>query len=62
MIFIECVVCCLIFTLIILSAQYKNPLNMIMSYSPKIIQRVESLPQYKETIKHKEKAHVWVLF
>ena len=56
--FIECVVCCLIFTLLILPAQYKNPLNMIMSYPPKVIQRVESLPQYKGIIKQKEKAHI----
>ena len=56
--FIQCIVCCLLFTLAILPAQYKDPINMIMSYPPKIIQRVEELPQYKGTIKQREKAHI----
>ncbi len=56
--FIQCVVCCLLFTLAILPAQYKDPINMIMSYPPKIRKRVEKLPQYKGTIKQREKAHV----
>lgn len=56
--FIECVVCCLLFTLVILPAQYKDPINMIMSYPPKIRKRVEELPQYKGTIKQREKSHV----
>ncbi len=56
--FIQCVVCCLLFTLAILPTQYKDPINMIMSYPPKIRQRVEELPQYKETIKHREKIHI----
>ncbi|MDE6389428.1 MAG: hypothetical protein K2L82_16735 [Lachnospiraceae bacterium] len=56
--FIQCVVCCLLFTLAILPAQYKDPINMIMSYPPKIRQRVEELPQYKGAIKQREKAHV----
>ena len=56
--FIECVVCCLLFTLVILPAQYKDPINMIMSYPPKIIKRVEELPQYKGTIKRREKSHI----
>ena len=43
--FIQCVVCCLLFTLAILPAQYKDPINMIISYPPKIRQRVEELPQ-----------------
>ena len=58
MLFIECVVCCLLFTLVILPAQYKDPINMIMSYPPKIIKRVEELPQYKGTIKRREKSHM----
>lgn len=58
MLFIECVVCCLLFTLVILPAQYKDPINMIMSYPPKIRKRVEELPQYKGTIKQREKSHV----
>ncbi len=56
--FIQCVVCCLFLTLAILPAQYKDPINMIMSYPPKIRQRVEELPQYKKTIKQREKVHV----
>jgi len=56
--FIECVVCCLLFTLVILPAQYKDPINMIMSYPPKIRKRVEELPQYKGTIKQREKSHI----
>ena len=32
--------------------------EMIMSYPLKIRQRVEELPQYKGTIKHREKVHV----
>ena len=47
---IECVVCCLIFTCVILPAQYKDPIVMIASYPPEVIRRVESLPQYKGTI------------
>lgn len=57
--FIECVVCCLIFTLAILPAQYKDPINMIMSYPPKIIKRVEQLPRYKDAIKKREKSHIF---
>ena len=51
-------VCCLLFTLAILPAQYKDPINMIISYLPKIRQRVEELPQYKGMIKQRKKAHV----
>lgn len=58
MLLIQCIVCCLLFTLMILPAQYKDPINMIMSYPPKIRERVESLPQYKETIKKREKSHI----
>lgn len=55
---IQCVVCCLLFTLAILPAQYKDPFNMIMSYPPKIRQRVEELPQYRGTIKQRKKSHI----
>ena len=58
MLFIQCVVFCLLFTLNILPAQYKDPIKMIMSYPPGIRKRVEELSQYKGTIKQKEKAHV----
>ena len=56
--FIQCIILCILFTCIILPAQYKNPINMIASYPPKIIQRVEELPQYKDSIKQKEKSHI----
>lgn len=55
---IQCVVCCILFTLIILPPLYKDPLNMIMSYPPAIIRRVEKLPEYKDVIKKREKKHV----
>ena len=44
LLFMECVIFCLLFTFIILPAQYKDPINMIMSYPPKIRERVEALP------------------
>lgn len=56
--FIQCVVLCVFFTLVILPAQYKDPINMIMSYPPGIRKRVEELPQYKGIIKQREKAHI----
>ena len=55
---IECVVLCVIFTLIILPAQYKDPMVMIMSYPPNVIKRIEQLPQYAGCIKQKEKKHI----
>lgn len=36
----ECIVLYIIFTLIILPAQYKDPMVMIMSYPPNVIKRV----------------------
>ena len=54
----ECIVLCIIFTLIILPAQYKDPMVMIMSYPPNVIKRVESLPQYAGHIKERKKKHI----
>ena len=51
----ECIVLCIIFTLIILPAQYKDPMVMIMSYPPNVIKRVEQLPQYAGCIKERKK-------
>ena len=51
---IECVILCIAFTLMILPAQHKDPMVMIMSYPPNIIKRVEQLPQYAGCIKEKE--------
>lgn len=56
--FIQCIVFCTLLTVAILPAQYKDPINMIMSYPPNIIKRVEALPQYQGTIKQREKAHI----
>lgn len=55
---IECAALCIIFTLIILPAQYKDPISMIMSYPPNVIKRVEQLPQYEGCIKEREKKHM----
>lgn len=56
--FLECIVGCLLFTLMILPAQYKDPIKMIMSYPPNIRKRVEELPQYRDSIQKREKAHI----
>ncbi len=55
---IECIILCALFTVMILPAQYKDPINMIMSYPPNIIKRVEQLPQYEGKIKQRERAHL----
>ncbi|WP_346891038.1 hypothetical protein [Clostridium sp. UBA3887] len=58
--FIECVISCAVFTLIILPSLYKDPIKHIMSYPKEIIDRVENLPQYKYVIKVEEKRHLSV--
>ncbi len=55
---IQCIVCCVIFTLIILPAQYKDPLCMIASYPPAVRKRVSELPQYRDVVTEKEKKHM----
>ncbi len=55
---IECLIICGIFTIVVLPAQYKNPIKYIMSYPPEIRKRVESLPQYETTIQEEEKEHI----
>lgn len=55
---IECVVICILFSIGIFIPLYKNPVGQIMSYPKKIRERVESLPQYKDCIKQKEKKHL----
>ena len=55
---IECVILCIVFTLIIMPAQYKDPMVMIMSYPPNVIKRVEQLPQYEGCIKERKKKHI----
>lgn len=54
---IECVICCVLFTVPVMRVIYKDPISMIKSYPPAIIKRVEELPQYRDTIKKREKAH-----
>ena len=55
---IECAIACIIFALIVLPTQYKDPVKYIMSYPPEIRKRVESLPEYKNSIKKTEKRHI----
>lgn len=55
---IECIVVTILFTLMIFVPLYKNPIGQIMSYPKEIRERVESLPQYKDSIKQKEKKHL----
>lgn len=56
--FVECVISCIVFTLIILPSLYKDPIKHIMSYPKEIRERVENLPQYKDTIQAEEKRHL----
>lgn len=42
----------------ILPAQYKDPMVMIMSYPPNVIKRVEQLPKYAGCIKERKKKHI----
>lgn len=54
--FIQSIILCLIFTILILPAQYKNPLSQFASYPVAIKKRVYELPQYQEfitSIEHK---------
>lgn len=55
---IESVIACIIFAAVILPTQYKDPVKYIMSYPPEIRKRVESLSQYKNSIKSTEKGHI----
>lgn len=55
---IECMISCIIFAVIVLSTQYKDPVKYIMSYPPEIRKRVESLPAYENSIKKTEKRHI----
>lgn len=55
---IQCVVICVVFSIVILIPVYKDPMSMIASYPPEIRARVESLPQYIDVAKSKEKSHI----
>ena len=54
----ECIIACALFALVILWTQYKAPIKYIMSYPPEIRKKVESLPQYKDSIQATEKKHI----
>lgn len=58
LLFIECVIACGLFTLIMLPSVYKNPIAHIMSYPKPIRQRVESLPRYAGSIKKVATKHI----
>lgn len=57
LLFIECLILCAVFTVLILPAQYKNPLSQFASYPTAIRKRVEEMPQYKEYIKGVERGN-----
>jgi len=48
-IFIECIVLCLVFTLMVYIMS-RNPIATLYNYPPKIQERVKSLDEYKESI------------
>ena len=52
---IESIVLCILLTLAVIPPLYKNPIGQIMSCPTAIRKRVESLPEYKDSIKTKEK-------
>ncbi|MFA9466643.1 MAG: DUF6427 family protein [Velocimicrobium sp.] len=57
---IESIILCVLFSIGILVPLAKNPVGQIMSYPVEIRRRVESLPQYKDSIKKKETRHIWI--
>ena len=57
---IECIIISILFSLGIFIPLYKNPVGQIMSYPAKIRKRVESLPQYQNSIKKQEKKHLTI--
>jgi hypothetical protein len=48
--FIQCIILCILFTILILPAQYRNPLTQFASYPTAIKKRIYELPQYKDFI------------
>lgn len=46
----QCLILCILFTILILPAQYRNPLSQFASYPTAIKKRVYELPQYKDFI------------
>ncbi|MFI3283910.1 MAG: hypothetical protein R3Y57_02385 [Erysipelotrichaceae bacterium] len=58
LLFVESMVACILFTVLIMPPLYKNPLNQIASYPPAIKERVKSLPQYKDLFEQEHQKHV----
>lgn len=58
--FVESIILCAVFTIIVLVPMSKDPIRQIMSYPVEIRRRVESLPQYKDSIRQKETKHIWI--
>lgn len=56
----EGIILSILFSLGIFIPLYRNPVGQIMSYPKKIREKVESLPQYKDCIKQKEKKHLLI--
>ncbi len=56
----ECLVICILFSLGIMIPLYKNSVGQIMSYPKKIRERVESLPEYKDSIKKTKTTHLTI--
>lgn len=50
MLFIQCLILCILFSIMILPPLYQNPLSQIASYPTAIKKRVYELPQYKDSI------------
>ena len=55
---IECIIFSVLFSLMIFIPLYKNPIGQIMSYPVEIRRKVESLPQYKDGIRKRERKHL----
>lgn len=58
MLFLQCIIFCILFFLLIIPAQYKNPMIMIASYPPKVKERVKQLPQYKHLFQQQNRSHL----
>ncbi len=55
---IQCIILCMVFTLLIIPRLYKDPIKYIMSYPSAIRKRVEGLPQYKSSMHNEKKRHI----
>jgi hypothetical protein len=54
----EAVICCVLFTLLIIPRLLKDPVSCVMSYPPAIRKRVASLPEYSAAFKVKGKRQI----